>query len=244
MRIMSYNGTHQYQLGAFIMTKELSQDTMQYFKIGKGKPKTALTKFLKNIYTQFKDQSNLLFFAIEDTHELERIESFVRLVRHRIKDLENNEMERLVEIAMPEINLQQPDEILDQAKQNADIRTNFLETHKTLDAEGVHIFCGSTASNKAALAGNWRKKGKIFGVEYKNRLLYPVFQFDITTGKHKPVIESIIKALGPNMGPWQTAMWFATPNTSLKRHRPVDLIDKDPKSVVNAAKQLLEDNLF
>ncbi len=241
---MSYNITHQYQLGAFIMPKEFSHDSMRYFKTDKEMPRSEFTTFLKNIQKNFKDQSNLLFITSEDTQELERIELFVRLVHNRIKDLKKNEMERLVEMAMPEINLQQPDEILDQARQNAELRANFLSTYKTLDAEGVHDFCSSTASNKAALAGNWRKKGKIFGVEYNNRILYPAFQFDNTTGKQKPVIERIIKALGSNMGPWQTAMWFTTPNPSLKRRRPADLLDKDPKSVVNAAKQLFADNLF
>jgi len=226
------------------MPEEFSQDGMLHFKTDQGTSRSELSAFLKKIRKNTADQGNLLFIVTEDTQELERIESLVRLIRHRIKDLENSEMERLVEIAMPSISLRQPAEVLDQARQNAELRANFLETYKTLDAEGVHDFCGSTASNKAALAGDWRNRGKIFGVEHNHRQLYPVFQFDNTTGKQKPVIARIIKALGTNMGPWQIAIWFTTPNPSLKRRRPVDLLDKDPTSVVNVAKQLLVENLF
>jgi len=93
------------------------------------------------------------------------------------------------------VGLQPPVEILDQASQNAELRTDFLKIHEALGAEEVHKFSGSTAINKAALAGAWRTKGWIFGIENNNRQLYPVLQFDSTTGKPKPVIARILKAL-------------------------------------------------
>jgi len=241
---MSYTITHQHHLGTFIMPKELSHDTVQYFKTDKETPRSRSATILKNIQKKIKDQNNLLIITSETAQELEHIESLVRLVRLRMKDIKRSEMERLVELAMPAVILQQPDEILDQARQNAELRTGFLKTYAALAAEDVHKFCKSTATNKAALAGAWRKKGLIFGIENNNRQLYPVFQFDSTTGKPKPVIARILKALGTNMGQWQTAIWFTTPNPSLQRHRPIDLLDKDPTRVVNAAKQLLADNLF
>ncbi len=244
MNIMTYNITHQYHLGAFIMPKELTQNSVQYFKTDKETPKSTLTTILKNVQEKIEEKNNLLLIMSENAQELERIESLVRLVHLRIKDLKDSEMEHLVEMAMPTVNLQQPNEILDQARQNAELRTDFLKTYKALGAEDVHKFCGSTATNKAALAGAWRTKGLIFKIENNNRQLYPVFQFDSTTGKPKPVIARILKALGANMGPWQIAIWFTTPNPSLQRCRPVDLLDRDPTRVVNAAKQLLADNLF
>jgi len=222
------------------VAKELSQDTVQYFKTDKETPISTRTTILNKV----KEKNNLLLITSGNAQELERIESLVRLVHLRIKELKNSEMERLVEMAMPAVNLQQPVEILDQARQNAELRTDFLKIYKALGAEEVHKFSGSTAINKAALAGAWRTKGLIFGIENNNHQLYPVFQFDSTTGKPKPVIARILKALGTNMGPWQTAIWFTTPNPSLKRCRPVDLLDKDPTRVVNAANQLFADNLF
>ena len=181
------------------MAKELTQDTVQYFKIDKETPISTLTTILENEQKKVKVKNNLLLIVSENAKELERIESLARLIHLRIKDLKNIEMERLVELAMPAINLQQPNEIFDQARQNAELRTDFLKTYKALSAEDVHNFCGSIATNKAALAGAWRTKGLIFGIENNNRQLYPVFQFDSAIGKPKPVIAEIIKTLGTNM---------------------------------------------
>lgn len=239
------------------MSKNFSQNGTLHFKIDKSMQRSELSALLKDMLTQLTNKLNslipsdkhegstldMLVIAREDVHELERIDKFLRLMRHRMKNLEDSEMERLIEFAMPLIDLQQPAEVLDQARRNAELRTNFLKSHATLAAEGVHDLCGSTASNKAALAGDWRNKGKIFSVEHKNRHLYPVFQFN-TLGKPKPVIVRILKALGTNMGPWQTAIWFTSPNPILQRRRPIELLDKDPEKVVNAAKQLLAKNLF
>ncbi len=115
---------------------------------------------------------------------------------------------------MPRVNVRQAREVLDQVRRNAKLRAQFLDTREFLNAEDVHALYGSTASNTAALAGHWRKAGKIFGVEYQGRILYPAFQFD-SGGKPKPAIARILRAFEPYMGTWQTAIWFTSPIKSM-----------------------------
>jgi len=225
------------------MTKELTQDTVQYLKTDEATPRSRVTAIQKKMKEKIKREKNTLLIISETAKEIERIASLVKLVQARMKNIKNDEMEHLVELAMAPVNIVQPDEILYQARKNAKLREDFLKTYSALGAEDVHQLSGSNATNKAALAGSWRTKKDIFGIENNNRQLYPAFQFDSTTGKPKPVIARILKAL-KNMGPWQTAIWFTNPNPSLQRKRPIDLLDKDPTKVVNAAKQLFADNLY
>ncbi len=186
---------------------------------------------------------NMLLIAANDAKEIKHIDALVRLVRHRVRELEQTEMERLIDMSMPQVDLQHPREVLDQARRNAQLRAHFLETWACLDAEAVHTLYGSTADNTAALAGKWRKTGKIFAVDYQGRTLYPAFQFDLA-GRPKPVIAKILKALGPRMGAWQTAIWFISANPGLGRELPVEVLDDIPEQVVNVAKALTEPNLF
>ena len=65
-------------------------------------------------------------------------------------------------------------------------------------------------------------------------MLYPAFQFD-EVGRPKAVIGKILDALGRGTGAWQTAIWFTTPNSWLDRRKPVDLLEREPDRVIDAA---------
>jgi len=208
-----------------------------------------LQKQLRRVLEQMEDLTGLpndlrmLVIPAQSSKELERIEAVVKLIRHRILDLEHSEMERLIEISMPEVVIPQPDAVLDQARRNAALRARFLKNFECLDAEGVHKIYGSKAENTAALAAKWRKEGRIFGMEYRSKQLHPVFQFD-EDGKPKPIIKEILGALGAEMGPWQKAIWFTAENPLLGRRRPADLLEEDPEEVLRVASQLSAPNLF
>ena len=191
----------------------------------------------------FHEESNVLVVSSDDVEELETIQAFVVLLRDRIGTQADADLERLIELAMPELSHRSHPATLDQARRNAAFRTDFLRDYDVLDARQVHDLYGSTADNTAALASRWRGAGKIFGIDITGRTVYPAFQFD-DTGRPKPVVSKVLGILGPR-GPWQIASWFTTPNGWLPNDRsPVEVMDDEPEDVVAAAKDVVERNLF
>lgn len=188
-------------------------------------------------------ESNVLVLSSDDLDELKTLQAFVVLLRDRIGTQGDADLERLIEIAMPELSHRSHPATLDQARRNAAFRSDFLREYDVLDARQVHELYGSTADNAAALASRWRSAGKIFGIDVTGRTLYPAFQFD-ESGKPKPIVSKVLKILGPR-GPWQIASWFTTPNGWLPNdRRPVEVMDDEPEDVVAAAKDVVERNLF
>lgn len=177
--------------------------------------------------------AELLVLSSDDPKALEKVKRLVELLSDRLKDLDDAEMERLIDALLPAMSDPSPPAALDQARRNAAARANFINDNATLDAEQIHELYGSTARNKAALAARWRAAGKIFAVEYKGRLLYPAFQF--VDGKPRLIVGKVLQSLGKHIGPWQTAIWFTSPNGWLRGKRPLDLLDTDPKAVIDAA---------
>ena len=237
------------------MAERLLHDGMAYLKLAKPLSDAEFKEGLDRIHAlivelyeahfsgEEQSRPGMMVIASEDPQELKAVDKVLRLLDKKKKDFEKIKMEQLIELAMPLIDLPCPDEFFDQAKRNSEYRAHFLKNFAALEAKNIHGLRGSAATNKSQLVGGWRTSGKIFCVQYEKRKLYPVFQFDLS-GNPKPVIGRILKALGPNMGPWQTAIWFTSANAYLKRKRPIDVLDTDPDSVVTAAEQFLADNLF
>ncbi len=190
----------------------------------------------KNLEAQEVD---VLVITGSDRSTLEKAQSLIELMGERLGDLENSEMERLIDTAMPSLFDRPSRATIDQARRNAEIRASFLRSYEVLDAEQIHELYGSTAKNRAALAARWRADGKIFAIEHQSRLLYPAFQFD-DQGKPKPILARVLEALGDGVGPWQTAIWFTTGNPWLGGQKPVDLLEVEPERVEEAAFAIAE----
>lgn len=100
---------------------------------------------------------------------------------------------------------------------------------------------GSQASNRAALADNWRKRRQVFAVPHpdkaaRDRDVYPAFQFD--SGKPIKAVQEVLEAFGGRKAPWKLALWFTSNNGGLPGSaRPVDLLGSDPDEVVRAARR-------
>lgn len=80
-------------------------------------------------------------------------------------------------------------------------------------------------------------KGRILAVRRGDAFLYPGFQFDEPGGRMVPPVKDVIR-LGRWMG-WtdeQIALWFYTPNSSLRGKRPVD-VRADEEKLISAAEK-------
>lgn len=134
-------------------------------------------------------------------------------------------LDALVDVYLPNDPLAKP--MADIERDNAEAQARFIETVKCYSAEEIAQLAGHGASNRSASASRWKNQGAIFGVRRLGRDRYPAFQFQ--DGRPRKVIGKILKALPADMSPWQTAMWFASPNGWLDGARPMDgLADEAP----------------
>jgi hypothetical protein len=101
-------------------------------------------------------------------------------------------------------------------------------------------YSGSRARNRAALAGGWRKAGRVFAVSVSGQLRFPLFQFD-RAGKPKPQLAEVVRPLEQNgLSGWELALWFAGASERLDGKRPLDVLDAEPDRVLTAARQVAE----
>lgn len=114
---------------------------------------------------------------------------------------------------------------VEQARRNAEERTAFLAEVGALTAEDVHRISGSTADNTRSTASRWSLEGRIFGVEWRDRKLYPAFQFD-SDGRPLPVVQEVLGLLPAALVGWARALWWATESAALGWERPLDVIDQ------------------
>jgi len=115
-------------------------------------------------------------------------------------------------------------------------RTSAVEEFGLLRSEDLARAIHSTAENVSLVASKWRRKGEIFAVNYGGKLGYFAFQLDPMTGRPKPAIAAIIDAFPANTDGWRLALWLTSASPRLANRRPVDVLDKDPDKVIEAAK--------
>ena len=184
-------------------------------------------------------EEDFLVVSADDPATLENARLLIELLGQRLSDLEKAEMERIIEAVVPALANRPPPAFIDQARRNAEARADFIRQFEMLDADQVHEFYGSKARNRSALAARWRSDKKIFAVQFGGRLLYPAFQFDVQ-GRPRKVISKVLAALGDAVGAWQMALWFVTPNGWLAGDKPVDLLDREPSALLDAAADVAE----
>jgi hypothetical protein len=128
-----------------------------------------------------------------------------------------------------------------QARRNAEARRDLLESYGAVTSGGVAELAGSKAKNRAALANRWRSEGRVFAVPVGDELVYPLFQFS-EEGRPLPVVAETLAALdrSGDLSAWQRALWFASANGWLAGRRPVELLERDPDAVVEAARREAE----
>jgi hypothetical protein len=122
-----------------------------------------------------------------------------------------------------------------QARRNAKARSELLEEYPALTSGEVADAANSKATNRASLANRWREERKVFAIRVGDQQLYPAFQFD-EHGRPLELISAVLQALGAGqLTDWQIALWFTSSTGWLGGRRPVDLLEEEPESVLQAA---------
>ena len=129
---------------------------------------------------------------------------------------------------------------LEMAQRLAHRHARILNEFGYFTAEQLADANGSQASNRAALADNWRKRHQVFAVPHPDKVarerdVYPAFQF--SEGKPIKAVQAILEAFDGRKTPWKLALWFTSNNGALPDSaRPVDLLTTDPQAVAQAAR--------
>lgn len=144
------------------------------------------------------------------------------------------DVDLLAEAMTPDLAVPTPPVVL-QARRNAEARTQLLNEFGALTSAQVAELAGSEAKNTSALAGRWRREGRLIAVDHQGTIYYPGFQLD-AEGRPRAVVAEVLNHLNQlDTTPWQQALWFMAANGWLDGRRPVDLVDDQPGAVVSAA---------
>jgi hypothetical protein len=87
-----------------------------------------------------------------------------------------------------------------------------------------------------SLLARWLVNRDVISFKSNGQTLLPTFQFDWLTGSVRPGVLGALAELRGAFDDDEIAAWFAQPNSSLFGDSPVNLIDKDPAAVLEAAR--------
>jgi len=114
-----------------------------------------------------------------------------------------------------------------------------------LTAEQLNALQASPPANKAHPAADWKRRGRIFSVNYRGKEYFPRYEFDAL---YQPlaIIKDVLAAFGEVADPWTLAAWFHFPSPWLVRRdergatnvAPKDALDRRDDVVRAAVKRL------
>jgi hypothetical protein len=107
-----------------------------------------------------------------------------------------------------------------------------------ITAEQVNALQTEPPSNKAHPASDWKRRGRIFSVNYGGKEYFARYQFDAL---YQPlsIIKEILKAFGEVADPWVLAAWFHFPSGWITTPGPTGGAPVAPKDALNRAEVVL-----
>ena len=88
----------------------------------------------------------------------------------------------------------------------------------------------------ALTLARWIFMKKVICFEWRSITWLPWFQFRGADMAPQPELAPVLAELAPVFDPWETANWFAQPNSWLANCPPVDSINGNPPAVLQAAR--------
>lgn len=129
-------------------------------------------------------------------------------------------------------------------------RVHRMKTVQQVFAEGdwitgeqINALQADPPANKSHPASDWKRRGRIFSVNYGGKEYFARYQFDALY-QPLPIIKDILKAFGAVADPWVLAAWFHFPSGWVAKPGSVGNESVAPKDaldqrdvVLNAAAQ-------
>jgi len=117
------------------------------------------------------------------------------------------------------------------------IRTMFHEG-EWLTNEILNQLQPEPPSNRSLPASDWKRRGRIFSVNFGGKEYFPRYQFDALY-QPLPVIRDILKAFGSVADSWKLAAWFHFPNGWIAESGPDGPTPVAPRDALDRREDLL-----
>ncbi|HRO59677.1 MAG TPA: hypothetical protein PK177_11025 [Burkholderiaceae bacterium] len=154
-------------------------------------------------------------------------------------------IERADRVAELATELMEPSlELVEERMHRMNTLREVFEAGDWLTAEQLNALQPAPPANKAYPASDWKRRGRIFSVNYGGREYFPRYEFDAFY-QPLPIIRQVLAAFGEVADPWRLAAWFHYPSPWLvardeqgaRNIAPKDALDRSAEVVAAAAKR-------
>jgi len=117
-----------------------------------------------------------------------------------------------------------------------------LQSTKWLSFSDIVARSGQNSRDVETSPNRWTASKRIFAIPLNGVDHFPAYGLhevahgNVRAFEPKPIMASLVAALGDDYSSWQLAAWFGSANGYLHGTRPMDLLDSDPARVLDAAK--------
>ena len=122
-----------------------------------------------------------------------------------------------------------------EASQFHEMETGFAASGGMRGGEELTNMLRRDTDQPVSVLARWIVDQAILAIEWHSQMWIPVFQFHPVTLAPRPVVGDVIRELGPVLGDWEVALWFARTNVWLHA-APADVIAFEPRAVFEAAR--------
>jgi hypothetical protein len=124
---------------------------------------------------------------------------------------------------------------------DADVRANevldvYRRTGGLVSGDELTLLLRRRTSQPISMLARWIVERRVVSFGWQGEYLVPMFQFDrADMGVRRPV-SAVLDEFDGTLDDWELATWFALPNTWLGDDTPVDVLPRDPHTVLQAAR--------
>jgi len=123
----------------------------------------------------------------------------------------------------------------------ADARVNevlstFERTGGVASADEVMRMLRRRTSQPDRMLARWISDQRVVSFARRGEYLLPMFQFERADMCPRPAVTAVLDELDRTFVDWELATWFALPNGWLDDEAPVDVLDRAPDAVRQAAR--------
>ncbi|WP_175983234.1 hypothetical protein [Caballeronia zhejiangensis] len=129
-----------------------------------------------------------------------------------------------------------PEHTLREAAMRKAAMKGVLEASDWLTAAQIARLAELSGSNPSQQPNRWKHDGLIFAIDINGKDHFPAYGLD-PDRKYRPrrAMMDVLKVFGNRKDGWALAFWFASVNSYLGGARPLDVLQSDPKHVIEAA---------
>ena len=100
----------------------------------------------------------------------------------------------------------------------------------------VTLLLRRRTSQPISMLARWIVERRVVSFGWRGEYLLPMFQFDRSDMAVSKPVGAVLDAFDGVFDDWDLATWFALPNAWLADRAPVDVLDRAPNAVLQAAR--------